>query len=67
MKEKGAVFIIHQGITDPTKFYTEKGELFELASMQPYDYTITIREPQAHRENETPIQITKKTKEAKSL
>jgi hypothetical protein len=40
-----AVYILHQGIADPRKFYAENGEEIDLATLRPCDYVITIREP----------------------
>jgi hypothetical protein len=43
--EETAVYIIHQGIADPRKFYTENGEEIDLAKLSPADFVITIKPP----------------------
>jgi hypothetical protein len=40
-----AVYIIHQGIADPRKFYTENGEEIDLAALSPNEFVITIKPP----------------------
>ena len=42
---KPAVYILHQGIANPRKFYTENGQEIDIAALQPTDYVITIKEP----------------------
>lgn len=46
MKEKQKPFIvIHQGIVNPKKWFTDEGQPFDLAALKPDTYVITIKEP----------------------